>query len=98
MDDKVFRLVVEFAGEVRLQDGLGAVGIADLCVDGGTRHVGCRGVSTAPWVLGIAERVILGCGLGEPDVTTVSTEVARLERLSDIFLHDDGATGGVDEP
>jgi len=49
-------------------------------------------------VLGVAERVILGGGLGEPDITTVSTEVARLEGLSDILLDNDGTASGVDEP
>jgi hypothetical protein len=49
-------------------------------------------------VLGVAERVVLGGGLGEPDITTVSAEVAGLEGLGDILLDDDGTTGGVDEP
>lgn len=38
------------------------------------------------------------CWLWEPDVTTVSAELARLESLGDILLDDDGTTGGVDEP
>ena len=60
--------------------------------------MGDHGVTTAPGVLGVAERVILGSGLGEPDVTTVSAEVAGLEGLSDVLLDDNSATGGVDEP
>jgi hypothetical protein len=57
-----------------------------------------HGVAAAPWVLGVAERVVFGCGLGEPDVTTVSTEVAVFERLCNILLDDDGTTGRVDQP
>ena len=57
-----------------------------------------HGVASTPWVLGVAERVVLGRGLGEPDITTVSTEVTRLESISNILLDDDGATSGVDEP
>jgi hypothetical protein len=49
-------------------------------------------------VLGVTQRVVLGSRLGEPDITTVSTEVTALESLGDILLHDDGTTGGVDEP
>jgi hypothetical protein len=60
--------------------------------------VGNHGVASAPWVLGISERVVLGCWLGEPDVTAVATEVAGLEGIGDVLLDDDGATGRVDEP
>lgn len=42
--------------------------------------------------------MVLGCGLGEPDVTAVAAELARLEGVGDVFLDDDGAAGGVDEP
>lgn len=60
--------------------------------------MGNRCVASAPWVLGIAERVVLGRGLGEPNITTVSTEVTRLEGLGDVFLDHDSAAGSVDEP
>jgi hypothetical protein len=60
--------------------------------------VGNHGVAAAPWVLGVAERVVLGGGLREPDITTVSTEVTILESLGDILLDDDGTTGGVNQP
>lgn len=86
------------AGEVALEDGLGAVGVADLGIDGGTRHVGDHGVATAPRALDITERVVLGSGLGEPDVTTVAAQVTGLDGLGDILLDDDGTTSGVDEP
>jgi hypothetical protein len=86
------------AGEVAVQDGLGTLGVADLGVDGGTGHVRNHGVAAAPRVFGVAQRVVLGGGLGEPDVTTVAAEVAALEGRSDILLDDDGTTSGVDEP
>lgn len=60
--------------------------------------MGNHGVASAPWVLSVSERVVLGRWLREPDITTVATEVAGLERISNILLDDDGATGGVDEP
>ena len=61
--------------------------------------MGHHGVAAAPvGVLGGAERVVLGCGLREPDVTTVATELAGLEGVGDVLLDDDGTTGGVDEP
>ena len=61
--------------------------------------MGHHGVAAAPvGVLGGAERVVGGCGLGEPDVTAVAAELATLEGLGNILLDDDGTTGGVDEP
>jgi len=98
VDDQVLRAVVLTTGEVAIQNLLGALGVADLSIDGGTGHVGNRGVATAPGVLGVAERVVLGGGLGEPDVTTVAAEVARLEGLGNVLLDDDSTTGRVDEP
>ena len=98
VDDQVLRAVVLTAGEVAVQDLLGALGIADLSIDGSTGHVRNHGVTAAPWVLGVAERVILGSRLREPDISTVSAEVARLEGLSDIFLDHNGTTGSVHEP
>jgi hypothetical protein len=55
-------------------------------------------VTAAEGVLGIAERVLFGSRLWEPYIASISTELARFECLSDIFLHDDSTTGGVDEP
>lgn len=98
-DDEVLRPVVVLAGEVGLEDSLGAGGVALLGVDRGTGHVRNHGVSAAPGAVAcVAERVVLRCWLGEPDVTTVAAEVAVLESLGNILLDDDGATGGVDEP
>ena len=42
--------------------------------------------------------MVLGSGLREPDITSVSPELAGLERIGNILLDDDGTTGGVDEP
>lgn len=69
-----------------------------LGVDRSTGHVGNHGVASTPGVLGVAERVVLGRGLREPDITTVSTEVARLESIGNVLLDNNGTTGGVDEP
>ena len=98
VDNQILRAVVLTTGEVRVQDVLGTLGVADLGVDGGTRHVGDHGVTTAPGVLGVAERVILRSGLGEPNITTVATELTGLQSLGDVLLDDDGATGRVNEP
>lgn len=97
VDDQVLGAVVVAAAQVALQDGLGAVGVALLGVEGGTGHVGGHGVAEAEGVDGSAERVVGGSRLGEPDITTVAGEVAGLEGGGDILLDDDGATGGVDE-
>ena len=98
MDDEVLGAVVVLAGQVALEDGLCALGVALLGVERGAGHVGDHGVAAAEGVLGVAERVLLRRGLGEPDVTAVAAEVAALEGLGDVLLDDDGATGGVDEP
>jgi hypothetical protein len=84
--------------QVALQDALGAVGVSLLRIERRARHVGNHGVSAAEGVLGVAEGVVLGCGLREPHVTAVAAEVAGLEGRGDVFLDDDGATGGIDKP
>lgn len=98
VDNEIFRSVVLAAGEVALEDSLGAGSITLLGIERSTGHVRNHGVATTPWVLGISERMILWCGLGEPDVTTITVELAGLEGLGNILLDDDGTTGGVDEP
>jgi len=60
--------------------------------------VGHHGVAAAERVLGVPQDVVLGRGLGEPDVAAVAAEVAALEGLGDVLLDDDGAAGRVDEP
>lgn len=60
--------------------------------------MGDHGVAATEGVLGVAQRVVLGGGLGEPDITTVAAEVARLEGVSNVLLDDNGTTSSVDEP
>jgi hypothetical protein len=98
VDDEVLRVVVVATRPVRVEDRLGTGGVAFLCVDRGSRHVGNHGVSSAPGVLGVAQRVVLGRGLGEPHIATVSAEVAALQGIGNILLDNNGTTGGVDEP
>jgi hypothetical protein len=98
LNDEVLGLVVVLAGEVALEDVLGAEGVALLGVDRGAGHVGDHGVTAAEGVLGVPKDVVLGRGLGEPDVAAVAAEVAGLEGVGDVLLDDDGAAGGVDEP
>ena len=101
VDDEVLGPVVVAAAEVRFEDGLGAGGVAGLGVERGTRHVRDGGVAggAAPVLVGGgAEGVVLGSGLGEPDVTAVAAKLAGGKSLGDVLLDDDGATGGVDEP
>jgi len=98
MHNQILRAVVEATREVAVEDRLDTVGVALLSVERGSRHVGDHGVASAKWVLCVAEGVLLGRGLREPDVAAVAAEVARLERLGDVLLDDDGAASGVDEP
>lgn len=97
VDDEILGTVVLLTREVAGEDSLGAISVALLSVERGTRHVGDHGVAAAEGVLGSAQGVLAGSGLGEPDITTVAGEVARLEGLSDVLLDDDGTTGSVDE-
>lgn len=96
--DQILGLVVVAAGEVAVQDALDTSGVALLRIDRGTGHVGYHGVSASPCVLSVAEGMVLGCGLREPDITAVAAELAGLEGLGDVLLDDDGTTGGVNEP
>jgi hypothetical protein len=96
--NKVFWPVVFLSTEIALQDILDTSSITLLRIDGRARHVRYHGIPAAPWVLRVPQWVVLWCRLWEPDVTTVSSQMAALQRLSDILLDDNGATGGVDEP
>lgn len=98
LDDEILRPVVVLAGEVAGENGLGAIGVALLRIQRGTRDMGNHGVAATPGVLSVAQRVVLGGGLGEPDITTVALEVAGLQGVSDVLLDDDSATSRVDEP
>jgi hypothetical protein len=96
--NQVLGPVVLAPAEVAVEDGLCAGGVALLGVDRGAAHVRHHCIAASPWVLGVAERVVLWCWLREPDVAAVAAEVARLEGVGDVFLDDDGAAGSVDEP
>ena len=79
MNNKVLGPVVLATAEVGVEDVLGALGVALLGVERGTGHVGDGGVAggAAPVLVGGgAEGVVLGCGLGEPDVAAVAAELA----------------------
>jgi hypothetical protein len=54
VNNKVLRPVVLLLGEVGLEDGLGAGGVAGLSIERGTRHVRNGGVSggAAPVLVG----------------------------------------------
>ena len=98
VDNQILRAVVVATREVAVENVLGTLGITDLSIDRSTRHVRNHGVTATPGTLNVTERVVLGSGLREPDVTTVSAQVTALDGLGDIFLDDDGTTSGVDEP
>lgn len=87
------------AREVRVEDSLGTSGVSLLSIDRGTGHVRNGCVSATPGAVGSGtERVVLWCGLDVPDITTVTTELARLESLGNVLLDDNSTTCGVDEP
>jgi hypothetical protein len=97
VDNEILGAVVELAAEVAGKDSLGTVGVALLGIERGAGHVRDHGVAASEGVLGVAQRVVLGRRLGEPDVTAVAGKMAGLEGLGDVLLDNDGATGGVDE-
>ena len=96
-NDDVGRILL-LAGEVVLEDRLRTVGVASLGIEGGTGIVGHHTVSTAQRVLHRPPRVVLGCGLDVPHITTVASEVAALDRLSDCLTITNRTTSSVDEP
>ena len=89
---------MRLALEVVLQDALGAVGVAGLSVESGSRVMGNHAVSAAKGVLHGAPDVILGSGLHIPDITSVATDLTAGESLSDGILVADCTAGSVDEP
>lgn len=98
VDDQILGAVIKLATQVGLEDALGAISIALLGVERGSRHVRNHGVATTEGVLGVAQRVVLWRWLRVPHITTIAAQVTRLEGLGDIFLDDDGTTGSVDQP
>lgn len=55
-------------------------------------------VAVAVWTLHRAPRVILGRRLNIPNITSVSSNVTRLERSRDVFGDAQSATSGVHNP
>lgn len=98
LHDQILGPVVMLPREVRLQDVLGTLGISLLGIKRGAGHVRHRCVTATLGIGGIAERVLFGCGLREPNITTVTAEVSRLEGFGNVFFDNNGAAGGVDEP
>lgn len=98
MDDQILWPVVKAPGVIAFQNRLDTVSVANLGVNRSTGHVRNHSITATPGVLSVAERVVLGGRLREPDVTTVATEVAGLESLGNILLDNDSTTGSVDEP
>lgn len=98
LDDQVLRPVVISPGKVRLQDVLGALSVPRLCIQRSARHMWYHSVASTLGVGCIAERVLLGRRLREPDITTVAAEVARFQGFRDVLFDNNGTASGVDEP
>lgn len=56
-----------------------------------------HGIATAEGILRFPQRMVFRTGLGKPNIAAVSIKMAALERLSNVFFHDDGPSGGVDK-
>jgi hypothetical protein len=96
--DQILGAVVVLSGQVAVQDGLDTIGISLLGVQGRSGHVRHHGVATSEGVLGVAQWVVLWCGLREPHIATIAAQVAGLEGLGDVLLDDDSTTSSVNEP
>lgn len=98
MHNQILSPIIMLAREIRLENRLRARRIAHLRIDRAAGHVWHHGIAAAPGTLDVAEWVVLGRGLGEPDVAAVAAQVAGFDGVGDVFFDDDGAAGGVDEP
>ena len=99
VNNQVLRSVVLTAAEVLLQNVLDTCSVSGLGVNRCTGHVRNSCVATTPGgVRGVSEWVVLWSWLWKPHITTVTTELTRLESLGDVLLDHDGTTSGVDEP
>ena len=98
VDDQILWPVVKAPGVIAVQNRLDTVSVANLGVNRSTGHVRNHSITATPGVLSVAERVVLGCRLREPNVTTIASKVARLESFRNILLDNNGTTGSVDEP
>jgi hypothetical protein len=97
-NNQILRAVIVLASEVRLENSLRAICVSLLSIEGCTGHVRNQGVSATEGVLCVSEDVVLGCGLREPDISSVAAEVTALQSVGNVFLNNDGPTSGVDEP
>jgi hypothetical protein len=97
VDDQILGSVILAAREVALEDVLGTRCVSRLCIQRRAGHVRNHAIATVHGVLCVAERMILWCGLWEPDITTIAVKVATLQCLGNILLDNDGAPGSVDE-
>ena len=97
-DNQIFWSIIVSSREVRFKDILRTPCITCLGINRCARHVRNHGIPAVHSILGVAKRVVFGGWLWEPDVASVTTEVARLESLGNILLDNDGTTGGVDKP
>jgi hypothetical protein len=97
MHNQILRPIILASTEVTLQNTLDTSRIPCLRIQTRARHVGHHAVAALHGVLGVAQRVVLGCGLGEPDIATVAVQVAGFQGFGDVFFDDDGAAGRVDE-
>ena len=77
-DNQIFRFIIVSSREVRFKNILRTPCITCLGINRCARHVRDHGIPAVHGILGVAERVIFGCWLWEPDVAPVTTEVARL--------------------
>jgi hypothetical protein len=50
------------------------------------------------WVPRVSERVVLGCGLDVPDISSVTGELTGFESLGDVLGVADSTSRGVDQP
>jgi hypothetical protein len=98
MHNQILRPIIFLATEVALENALDTSRVPLLSVNRGTAHVWYHCISAAERVLGVAQRVVFRRWLREPDVAAIAAEVTRLQRLGYVFLHDDGAASGIDEP
>ena len=76
VNNQVLRSVIELIGEIRLQDSLGTICVTLLRIQRSTGLVRNLGVSSTEGVLCGTERVVFWCRLREPNVSSVTAEVA----------------------
>lgn len=96
LDDQVGRFLL-FAVEESLQDLLSSLGVSSLGIEGGTTVVRGHTVPSLQVVAHGSPRVVAGCRLRVPDVTSVEVDLARFEGFGYVFRHGEGASCGVDQ-